>query len=307
MIKLTNTSHIKTLSVLGVLMAFGILVAPTQSNAGVTIYTDEAEYEAALATLDLEVTKEGFEDDGAWEVSRVTLADRAGDVSVTNNGITWTSNISGRQIATGEGPARTGNYGFFALPHGNTNPELFWVAEPQKDGFVVSSDATMHAVGGWFDTNTYGAKIVFILDGTRIIGFYGESRLDYVHKFYGVISNEGFTQMEAQEVGGTTEDMKLIFADDFTIATGNMPADPFVAGTTATAGTTTADAPAAAMPGEAVPDVSTQFTAIETELNGRLARIGEAKELDIIFYILAIADIESVTTSGTTDYTNTML
>ncbi|MFQ3225975.1 MAG: hypothetical protein ACI8Z5_002244 [Lentimonas sp.] len=42
--------------------------------------------------------------------------------NITSQGINWPHNfpeVSGNNITTGPGPARRGNYGFFALPHGN--------------------------------------------------------------------------------------------------------------------------------------------------------------------------------------------
>ena len=80
-------------------------------------------------------------------------------------------------VATGSGPLRTGEYGFFALPHGlswtSANPSV-----PQMEGFIVDSDQTMYAFGGWFETNVWGPKIAFSQNGTDLIEFDGESKLN---------------------------------------------------------------------------------------------------------------------------------
>ena len=282
-----NINRLQVIGVLGVLTAFSFFITPAEVSAAVTIYTDEVQFESAVEELGLEVTKEGFEEDDFWGISRVTLSDREADMSVTNNGFTWNSNVSSQPIATGDGPLRTGNYGFFALPHGNTIPESIWVPEPQEDGFIISSDMTMHAVGGWFETNTYGAKITFILDGDQAIDFDGESTLDYFHKFYGVISTVGFTEIEVQETEGTTEDYKYIFADDFTMATGTIasvtPVD-----------TVNTDA----VSSENIANAPDEFTRVKNELNAHAIRIGDAEELEIIMAILSEVDIESLTATG---------
>lgn len=286
MINNININRPQVFSVLGALTALSLFLTPVTVSAVTTIYTDEVQFEIAVEELGLEVTNEGFEDDDFWGISRVTLSDRVADISVTNNGFTWTSNVSSQPIATGDGPLRSENYGFFALPHGNTIPESIWVPEPQEDGFIISSDITMHAVGGWFVTNTYGAKISFILDGNQTIDFDDESTLDYFHKFYGIISTEGFTEIEVHEDEGTTEDYKYIYADDFTMAAGTIASvTPVDTVNTNAASANTADAP-------------DEFTRVINELNAHAIRIGDVEELEIIMAILSEVDIESLTTTG---------
>jgi hypothetical protein len=68
--------------VLSAVVACVFIAFPVQTNAAVTVYTNEAEFLAAVSALDLEVTSEGFEDDAVWGESRVTLEDRIADMTV---------------------------------------------------------------------------------------------------------------------------------------------------------------------------------------------------------------------------------
>ena len=125
---------------------------------------------------------------------------------------------SGNNITTGSGPARTGNYGFFALPHGNYLSGPCTVPGHCTDGFIgtTSSDTLMYAVGGWIGSNQ--AKIgVYLDDDPTLIGFGGVG-LTNAPAFFGVIDTDGFNQFKFQEQEGKKEDPKYIFSDDFTIA-----------------------------------------------------------------------------------------
>jgi hypothetical protein len=135
---------------------------------------------------------------------------------MTSMKITWTSNNTTSQITTGNGPARTGMWGFFVIPHGNDTGGPF---DPQEDGFIGSAAETLFGVGGWLTSNTGGggAQVQFRLDGNPV-GF-TDSWVTYYHKFFGVIDTRGFNTFEVLETEGVIEDQKFIFADDFTIAT----------------------------------------------------------------------------------------
>jgi hypothetical protein len=274
-----------TVGALSLVIACVLVASPAQTNAAVMVYTDEAKFEEAIAALDLEVTREGFEDDSAWGESRVTLSDRTADADVVSNGFTYSSRVYG-PVATGEGPVRTGWYGFFALPHG-----LSWSPEnssvPQMEGFIVDSDQTMYAFGGWFETNVSGSKIAFSQNGTDLIEFDGESRLAYYHKFYGIIDTDGFNHIEVHELEGMTDDRKHIFADDFVMVTGNAP--PVVAGDT-TATDTQADVTSE--------DALLELAVIESELEDHAARIGDAPVLDDVLDVLSSIDEETVGGTG---------
>ena len=98
------------------------------------------------------------------------------------------------------------------------------------DGWVGTATGVLHAVGGWVETNTFGAKLGLILDGDfqspvdlgETCDPSGENCsdlaiLDYAPRFFGVIDPAGFTFFEFRELEGTAEDAKLMFADDFTL------------------------------------------------------------------------------------------
>ena len=88
--------------------------------AAPTAYTDEAEFHNALALLGYTATHEGFEDDAAWGGVRsfITSGFKTAS-SISNLGMTWTSNYVAGNITTGEGPARSGLYGFYSYLHGS--------------------------------------------------------------------------------------------------------------------------------------------------------------------------------------------
>ncbi len=193
----------------------------TSAQAVVTTYTDETAYQIELLRLGYTTVTESFEDDTAWGTARTTVSGGPMTAaSITSQGITWTHNfpeVAGNHITTGSGPARTGNYGFFALPHGNYLSGSCTVPGHCTDGFIGTTPGgtLMYAVGGWFTSNQ--AKIGVYLDGGSLIGFGGVG-LTNAPAFFGVIDTDGFNTFKFQEQEGTSEDAKYIFSDDFTIA-----------------------------------------------------------------------------------------
>ncbi len=173
-----------------------------------TVYTDESAFLADLSLLGYQILTESFEDDAAWGSVRTTIGGGTHTApSITHLGVTWMANNPNGGVTTGNGPARTGEWGFFCLPHGDYPNGV-------RDGFVATSAQPIFGVGGWFVTNTPFAKIVIILDGGRIADF-GDRLLGSQHDFYGVIDTDGFSSFEVNETEGTLEDQKFIFADDF--------------------------------------------------------------------------------------------
>ena len=173
-----------------------------------TTYTDEAEFLAAVSHL--VTAAEGFEDDGAWGAARSpdTLP------SVTSQGITWSSNHPANQISTSGGAAYTGDWGLFSDPHGDQsvpNPTDFI-----EDGVLGTSVQPLAAVGGWF-RGTAGSDLRIILDGDDANPI-ALGPVDAVHRFYGVVVENGFESFEFREIEGTLEDQKYIFVDDVTVA-----------------------------------------------------------------------------------------
>jgi hypothetical protein len=178
-------------------------------------YTNEPNFLNALTLFGYTAFQEGFEDDAAWgSVRNSTTAP-----TISNLGINWFSNDVTGDITTGSGPARTGQWGFYALPH-----------NPYGDGFIGTGNFTLYAVGGWFETNTPPAKLGLFLDNEPCSVDFGEicdiidgepeNCVDLLlwtqHAFYGVIDTNGFQIFEFRELEGVPEDQKLLFSDDFT-------------------------------------------------------------------------------------------
>jgi bacillopeptidase F len=172
-----------------------------------SVYTDEAAFLTAIAGQ--ESIAEGFEDDIAWGMAR--LPDTA--TSVDSQGVTWASNHPENEVTTGIGPAYTGGWGFYSIPHGDqtvTQPNDFII-----DGFTGSATTAMNAVGGWF-VATSGSRLALILDGdeTNAVDL---GPVGVEHGFLGVVVEGSFTTFEFRETEGTVEDQKFIFVDDVTI------------------------------------------------------------------------------------------
>ena len=204
---------------LDVVAAEAELAALLDGPGQVTTYTDEAAFLAALAGRD--TLAEGFEDDAAWGAARSP----ATQPSVSSQGITWASNHPPNRVTTGSGPARTGSWGFYSLPHGDqtlTEPTAFIT-----DGFTGTGSTPLSAVGGWF-VGLPGSRVALVLDGDEAnvidLGPVGGT-----HAFYGAVVSGSFTTFELRETEGTVEDAKYIFVDDVTIAviggTANHPPD----------------------------------------------------------------------------------
>jgi len=208
------------------------------AQAQPVVYLDEAAFLDALASLGYSPVHEGFEDDATWEDIR-GLAQAV--PAVSSQGLTWTSNNLTSNITTGEGAARTGQYGFYSYPHGSySNPDPgtdCLIPGDCGDGFRGrTDDAMLVAIGGWIDTNTPSAKIGLFQ------GDYPDNPVDFgetctppdsencsdnaiigtTPKFFGVIDEAGFDRFEYRELEGKLEidggDIKLIFSDDFNFA-----------------------------------------------------------------------------------------
>lgn len=203
-------------------------------------YLDETAFLDALGGLGYTSVHEGFEDDATWgEVRGLAQAAPA----VSSQGLTWTSNNLTSNITTGEGPARTGQYGFYSYPHGSyANPDPgtdCLVPGECGDGFRGRADGAVQiAIGGWIDTNTPPAKLGLFLgeypDNPMDFGetcdppdsenCFSNSTIGTTPKFFGVIDEAGFDRFEFRELEGKLEigggDIKLIFSDDFSFAFG---------------------------------------------------------------------------------------
>jgi len=183
-------------------------------------YLDEAAFLADLTALGFDATVESFEEDAIWGTVRSTISGGSFTApAITGMGVRWTSNNDTSEITTGNGPARSGSWGFYCLPHGNfatgVNCDLPGVC---GDGFRGTTAVTLYGVGGWI-SGTFGSTIEITLDGVRIVDFGNDAGVGAAHKFFGVIDPGGFHSYEFQELEGKAEDQKFIFADDFTFGT----------------------------------------------------------------------------------------
>lgn len=185
------------------------------AHAEIVAYTDETAFLNALTSQGYVAVQESFEDDLAWGAVRSTITGGQYTApSVTNLEITWSSSSPNNEITTGPGPARTGNWGFFSLPHGD-------YANGITDGWHGVADQPLVAIGGWVD-GTYGGRINLILDGDELnpVDFGGANGLGGAYTFFGVIDPNGFSAFAFRETEGTIGDQKYIFGDDFTFAYG---------------------------------------------------------------------------------------
>jgi hypothetical protein len=185
------------------------------SGAVVMVFNDEAAYLSALTASGYAPMIEGFEDEAAWGAVRTVAGVPHTAASVSNLGITWTANTTASRVTTSSGAARSGQWGFYALPHGD--PPLI------GDGFGGTSVSVIYGVGGWIRTNTPIASMSLVLDSAlateRPISFGNNADLlDTQFAFFAVIDTDGFTRFDYEETEFDADELKLIFADDFLFA-----------------------------------------------------------------------------------------
>ena len=104
-------------------------VAPTQWVCWV-----EQAYLLKATELGLTAFAESFEADAEWGVARAPTTVS----SVTSRTVTWASNFAFNNVTTGVGPARSGDWGFYSLPHGDQSGAL---TDPVRDGFTGTASA----------------------------------------------------------------------------------------------------------------------------------------------------------------------
>ena len=204
-------------------------------KASPVAYTDEAAFRSALSGLGLSPAFEGFENDTAWGGVRSSVADGFHtSASISNQGLTWTSNFTAGDVTTSNGAARSGDWGLFSYPHGSYNASTADCTQPGvcSDGIQGSAvSGVIHAIGGWFRTNTPFTEL------GMFVGSYPDNPVDFgetcdaggencvpnsslgtAYKFFGLIDMAGFASFEYRELEGTNGDMKYIFGDDFLFA-----------------------------------------------------------------------------------------
>jgi len=210
-------------------------VTLTACSGGPMVFTcwQESSYLTKLAELGYSTFQEGFENDAVWGSVRSSISETNSAPSVTSMGITWETNHPAppalNEITTGNGPARTGQWGVYDSGHGyasGTTQQCDEIVPPPpvpppeclfKDGFTgTRQSGTLYGVGG-FITGTTGANIAVILDVTNRIGL---GKLpDPGHYFFSVIDTTGFTTFRVEETDGKVGQLRLVFGDDFTFGT----------------------------------------------------------------------------------------
>lgn len=213
-------SRFAGLTVCWLLALFLFAVSSRTAVADILVFNDQPSYVASVLALGFAPVREGFEDDDAWGLVRSTISGGFQTApSVTHLGITWTSNQANSEVTTGSGAARTGEWGFYSYPHGDP-PAI-------GDGFTGTSSSPIYGVGGWIRTNTPPAGISLWLDkglsGEWEVDFQGNDSLDTGHRFFGAINTDGFTRFDFLETEFGNDELKFIFADDFTFAMTAIP------------------------------------------------------------------------------------
>ena len=202
----------------GWLTLSAILILGTTTRAQLVAYTDENAFLSALSGMGVPAVHEGFEDDAVWGGVRSTVVGGSMTApSVSNLGITWTSNSVNNAVTTSNGAAKSGQWGFYSLPHGD-------YANGITDGILGTGDQPLVAIGGWVRTNTPFAKMDLELDGVPV-GFGAAAALGTQYEFFGAIDPNGFSQFHFVEQEGTIGDQKFVFFDDFTFGFGGTIVD----------------------------------------------------------------------------------
>jgi len=220
---------------------FAILCLASAALAEPVAFTNEAEFIAAVDAQGYVYVLEGFEDNEVWGATRSTISGGTfAAPAVTNFSLRFSANNDSSKITTSQGPARTGEWGGYSIPHGSYSTGTN-CATPGScgDGLMVSGTQPMFAFSAWVN-GFHGGKLDVILNGNRLspVDFpeicdpSGEDCVNYevlspAHKFFGVLDTAGFTNCELREVEGTAEDQKFIWCDDILVAFSNVP-PPFI-------------------------------------------------------------------------------
>lgn len=219
------------------LLCCSLLLTAAAAHSEPTVYTNRVMFLTELANLGHTALQESFEDDAVWADSRNSIVEPGSTPAVSSQGILWTSNYPGNELATGTvgGSAPDGSYAIYSLPHGNTtdsglycdnDPEPLPIECFQNDGLKIAAadGGTLYAFGGRIDTANAG-KVTFLLDGVDINGNTTDNIDNWQREgdpadnwqFVGVIDPDGFSTAELRELRGKDYQQVLLFADVFTI------------------------------------------------------------------------------------------
>jgi hypothetical protein len=216
-----------------------VLLLAGITYAAPVVYTNESLFLADLEALGYSTIHESFENNTVWADSRISISSPGSTPTVTSQGIVWSSNYVGNNIATGDvgGSAPDGTFAIYSLPHGMTTDSGIYcdsAEDPnipiecyQNDGLKIKSETggTLYAFGARIDTANTG-KVTFLLDGVDVNGNdtdnidnwqrEGDSADNWA--FVGVIDEDGFLSAELQELRGKDFQQVFLFADAFHIA-----------------------------------------------------------------------------------------
>jgi len=113
------------------LVMTAMLAIVANVTAELVFYTHEGAFMAALDPS-YGLIHESFEDDAVWGSLRSTIAGGTSSAaSVSSRGLTWTSNNLSSNVTTSSGAARTGDWGFYSIPHGS-----YGAQEPGTDCLI---------------------------------------------------------------------------------------------------------------------------------------------------------------------------
>jgi cytochrome oxidase Cu insertion factor (SCO1/SenC/PrrC family) len=182
-------------------------------SAQVTTYccdeVAETAYHAAIAAhaLQPDTVSESFES-GPWEATR-----NVAEISVTNQGIIWSSSDAAMRTSLGGGSVHDGTYLMFA--QSQINPPL----HPVPDGYALDADGVrLFSVGGWFRGS--GGKLAFIVDDDPDhVDFTGNEATVNEWKFLGFVDSLAFSKLEIRNVDEIGDETNIFFSDDFSMAT----------------------------------------------------------------------------------------
>ena len=116
-------------------------------------FLDETAFLDALAAQGFEATVESFEDDDVWGSVRSSIPGGSHTApAISSMGIEWTGNNDTSEVTTSNGPSRTGQWGFYELPHGSyaTGVDCHLPGNC-TDGFIATSSPTLFGVGAWIN------------------------------------------------------------------------------------------------------------------------------------------------------------
>jgi hypothetical protein len=210
----------------------------TACEGGPEIFTcwNETAFLAKAAVFGQPSFTEGFEDDAVWGVARSPIT----APGITSQGIAWRANDFDpthvdppapsppppNHITTGPGPARTGQWGLFDRGHGYAWGSLATcdVEVPPAhchlhDGYTLAPSVgagPLFGAGGYF-TGGGVPNVGIVLDGDYLNPIGGGFAGGY--QFFGVLTSNplGFAEVQFRELDGKTEQLRLLFSDDFTI------------------------------------------------------------------------------------------